>query len=638
MNDLKTLIPCELSHCAREIPKSALEDLYSFPDGFCFLYALAYRLGMFGHSVIVTQDFPDVTSVKKWLAKKRKQVATRDLDQFDSLMSSKRNSYELKDDGLLFMTFLCSCELGSYTSMVSLFLTSDLWAVLDGTLWHIYYNPLGDKRRALIGYDVPYTFGGKPGKSKPPRVKKIYVEKVQQPQPKPQRPQKKPKKVKQITPAGQLLRRVGAIAGGFLGNESLGKSLGAGISRIFGQGDYVVKSNTLMNSGPPSFSPLNSGIRITHREYITDILSSTAYQVRTYRLQPSISSSFPWLSQLANSFEQYKVNGMVVYLNTTSGNAVSSTNNALGVWGVTTVYDPTRPPLANKLLAEEYVGCTSGVPACSIMHPVECKPKSDVLERYYVDYTQNVTGDSLKFYDHGLINVFTQGQQAASINLGEMWIAYDITFYNPRVQPVAELNVADHYGISGSAITATNPMGTTPVLSPNAGSGIGTTITTGGSGFATLNLPANTSTGTYIVAYLYNGGNTVANFAFSIASLSSNVSLINFFSTDTSNFYAAPVPGSVTVSSFAVCVAFTKTDNNAASIRLGSSSNVMPAGSASTFVDLLVIPIGAVTAIKSLSESKKEDLYALIEHYLSTRDVIIPIKEQPQEDSSEFLE
>lgn len=429
-------------------------------------------------------------------------------------------------------------------------------------------------------------------------------------------------KVKQVTGIGKALRAVGGIAGAYFGAPGLGKSLGSGISRIMGQGDYKVQNNSLMSGGPPSFAALGTGIRFVHREYLADVISSTGYSVNTYRIQPNIPKTFPWLSQIANSFEQYKVNGMVVNLNTTSGNAISSTNNALGVWGVTTVYDPTRPPLANKISAEEYMGCTAGVPSISLLHAIECKPKTDVLERYYVDYTQTVTGEDLKFYDHGLINVFTQGQQQAGIALGELWISYDVTMYNPRIQPVGEEATADHYRITGASVTATNPCGTGGTVNPNTGSGMNGTIVTGGSGYGVLTIPAGTSTGLYQVIYAVSNPTGVAGFKVAIDSsnLSTNLTLPSGYF-PTTIFDAGP---SGTATTYICASVFRKSDINAATLRLGTpATNIMPAGNAATILDVYVIPLGsALTSpgdeISKLSRNDFDKIYDTLISYFKT--------------------
>jgi len=438
-----------------------------------------------------------------------------------------------------------------------------------------------------------------------------------------------------ITPAGRFLRRAGAIAGGFLGNSQLGSQLGAGISRIFGQGDYAVQQNSLM-SGPPSFSPMNEGIRFTHREYITDILSTTNYNVQTYRIQPNSTATFPWLAQLASSFEQYRINGMVFYLNTTSGNAVSSTNNSMGVWGITTVYDPSKPALSSKIQAEEYKGCTAGVPSSSILHPVECAPNSAVLDRYYVDYYNNITGENLKFYDHGTVNVFTSGQQQAGVNIGELWVSYDITFFNARVMPAGEQNVADHYKLTGASITATNPVGTTNPTVPSTGSLLGTTITPLGAGTARLNFQAGSANGYYLINYQLSTGASLSGMNMSVGALSTNVQQSTAIFASGFNNYNA-VSGTTQM-----CYSWVVNKTDTAAGYFTFAANLMASGSAGTALDIFVVPLGTGISADQPVESETKLFYKFYKQLLELGVLKLPLEsvahdEERKEDEEERL-
>jgi hypothetical protein len=273
------------------------------------------------------------------------------------------------------------------------------------------------------------------------------------------RPKKRNRRKRNIQPTkiGALLRTAGTAAGAYFGAPSLGRQMGAGISRIFGQGDYVVKSPNTMSAGVPTFSPLNSGFRLQFREYIKDISSSIAFSSNNFQINPGLANMFPWLSQIAVNFEEYKIHGLVVYLNSLSATAVSSTNTALGLWGCVTQYDPSEPPFLNKQACENYVGCQTAVPSCSVLHSIECKNKANVLDKYFVRSGDVTSDEDLKFYDIGFLQVFSQGAQQAS-NIGEMWVSYDIEFFKPRL-PLGNQNIsATFVGTSDTAIS-TFPLG-----------------------------------------------------------------------------------------------------------------------------------------------------------------------------------
>lgn len=297
-----------------------------------------------------------------------------------------------------------------------------------------------------------------------------------------------------VTPIGQALRLAGGVAGSLIGQANAGRQLGAGISRIFGQGDYQVQSNSLVKGGPPAFASMNTGMRMAHREYIADVTSSFFFKNTTYDINPMSSTTFPWLSKIAANFEEYTIKGLVFYFNTTSGNAISSTNNALGVVGMVSVYDPTDAPLASKREAEDYAGCVAGVPSSSLLHPVECKPRANVLDRLYIQTTNLTNPEDKKFYSLGTLNVFTQGMQQSDVTIGELWVSYDVEFHNPKILPVGTLYQAagKFYGVTTTQATNKILGAESFTFNGNLGGGYN-----GGDG--NIYLPSGTAPGYYLI-------------------------------------------------------------------------------------------------------------------------------------------
>jgi len=320
----------------------------------------------------------------------------------------------------------------------------------------------------------------------------------------------------------------------------VGKNAGGFISRIFGQGDYITnnpKQNSLMG-GVPSFSPLTSGFRIKHREYITDINSSVGFSLRSYRINPGLNELFPWLSQVANNFEDYKIHGMVVYLNTSSATAVSSTNTALGIWGVVTQYDPSEPDFTSKQQCENYVGAQSAVVSNSLLHGIECAPQSNVLTKMYVRSSDNISDEEdLKFYDWGKIQIFTQGAQATSV-IGEMWVSYDIEFSKPRMPTGGYLAYSDRYYNTG----VTNSLSIGGVNTDGySGNNIGTTIT---AATRVIQFPPGSPIGLYLVYFRWNMSTTTSPMVMPSLSLTTpNLQFKTLFDNDTTATSFAPTAG-----------------------------------------------------------------------------------------------
>jgi len=375
------------------------------------------------------------------------------------------------------------------------------------------------------------------------------------------------KPVKRITKMGRALRTGGGIIGGLFGQEKLGTMLGSGISRIFGQGDYQIRSNSLMNGGPPAFASLDSGIRIAHREFIQDITSSTSFANTTFQISPSNATMFPWLSSIAKNFEEYTIKGLIFYFNTTCGSAISSTNNSLGTAGMVTSYEPSAPAFGSKRQCEDYAGCAAGVPSTSIVHAVECKPKANVLDRLYVQVNPIVNVEDWKFYSHGLLNVFTQGMQQAGITIGELWVSYDIEFYNPKILPVGTTGLAGSTMIINSTTQAVDRIfGTSDIPQTFGDLGISYQGSTG-----RILLPTGSSTGYYLLTF--QGTRSNIGQAIAVSSVSANVTGVNVFAGGTT--YSSFAPNASAANAWwGGEVVFYKSDLNAAYIAFSTGTNI----------------------------------------------------------------
>jgi hypothetical protein len=301
---------------------------------------------------------------------------------------------------------------------------------------------------------------------------------------------------------GEVIRTLGGLGGGFLGNlvghadegKSTGRSLGAAISRWMGTGDYTVKVNSLITGSPAIPMMHNSGqsIIVRHKEFVCDIIGGTGapsnYSIaKTFALNPGLATSFPWLSSVAQQYQEYSWKGIVYHFVSTSGQSVSSTNTALGSVMMHTDYRVTAPSPANKIeLLNEYFA-SDAKPSESFCHPIECDPKENPYNVQYVRAGAVPAGEDPKTYDLGKVNIATQGLPSASINTGELWVTYEVELKKPQL--TGGVTLGSHYqGTTG--IDTTHICGTSPIVKSNT---LGVTF----NGVDTFTLPAGL-TGNYI--------------------------------------------------------------------------------------------------------------------------------------------
>jgi len=272
-----------------------------------------------------------------------------------------------------------------------------------------------------------------------------------------------------VTAVGKALRSLGAIGGNTLGSfagmgtlgSTVGTELGAALSRWLGYGDYTVRSNSIVSQMKSSGSIPNmhrngQSVVIRHKEYIMDVTSSTGFSsLATFALNPGLAASFPWLSSVAQQYQEYTWRGIVYHFIPTSGSAVSSTNNALGTVMLATQYKATASNFTNKTaLLNEYFS-SDARPCDAFVHPIECDPKENPYNVQYVRGSAVPSGEDQKTYDLGVVTLATEGMQAASIDVGELWVSYEVELRKPVVSGLSGVfNLSAHYYSTTGVSTA----------------------------------------------------------------------------------------------------------------------------------------------------------------------------------------
>jgi outer membrane lipoprotein SlyB len=255
---------------------------------------------------------------------------------------------------------------------------------------------------------------------------------------------KPPKSVeREVTIIGKALRGLGALggglAGGMLGQPAFGSAaghgLGAALSKWMGYGDYTVSKNSITQRSSatiPAMHSNNQTVVVRHREFLTSIQGSNAFTVQqAFILNPGVNSTFPWLSGIADRFQEYKVLGMVYHYVPTSGTFNGSTA-ALGSVMFQTSYRATDvAPLSKAEMLNEY-WASETVPYETLAHPIECDPKENPFAVHYVR-NSNATGviEPL-MYDLAKTFVATSGMTNTDV-VGDIWVTYEIELKKPLV-------------------------------------------------------------------------------------------------------------------------------------------------------------------------------------------------------------
>jgi len=323
-----------------------------------------------------------------------------------------------------------------------------------------------------------------------PRVNTININRRNNPRPRPQA--RNPREQQVMTYINRFGPAAAAIAGGALTRGITGL--------IRGFGDYNIKSNSIM-SPPEVKNSTTNGMIVRHREYLGDINATILFNLASYPLNPGIAETFPWLSSIANSFEQYRFRGILFEFKSMSSDAVLSTgaNSALGSVIMSTQYDPLDSPFANKYQMENYQFANSAKPSITFIHPVECARSQTPIDQLFIRDGGVPANADIRLYDLGVFNLATVGMQANQGVIGELWVTYECELYKPKlIESSDPLELADHFVMT--APTNTQPF-LTATLKP--GSTLNSTLTT-----ASIVLPVTVSNGLFNIIYAINGGST----------------------------------------------------------------------------------------------------------------------------------
>jgi len=386
-------------------------------------------------------------------------------------------------------------------------------------------------------------------------------------------------------------------------------SAGSWLSRVLGFGAYQVKKNTVCSNGfsnmsasggpdnIPEFGSTASrgSIRVRHREFITDILSSTGFSLQNYLIHAGNTALWPWLAQLSQNFEEAKIHGCLFEYKPTSAYAVAGTQ-AMGNVIMATDYDVVDANYINKREMEIVEFSSSAMSNTVQIHPIECDPRTNVLAEHYITYGATTVAafpDDPRFGCLGNFQIATNGMPTAGQAVGELWVTYDIELIKPQL--ASNIANAPEFHLYGATPAATSP----PVVVGNSSAGYpaapvswtmtGSTAATSGA-VLTCVLP-----GSYLIlASQASAGGSASPFAPSVAG---GAGFVSVFSTSTGNHsYGWTNQENASGSITPLAVTFSAA---------GQTVNVPLPGSASyiTYWDIIITPFNTSVGTRRRAET-----------------------------------
>jgi len=313
---------------------------------------------------------------------------------------------------------------------------------------------------------------------------------------------------------------VGNAIGGFLPGpyKALAPLLGKGgswlgnkIGSWLGLGAYELNRNSIVideGNSPQMMHSNDDTIIVRHREYVGEVYSSPtpgAFTVSNFALQPGNSALFEWLAPIANQYQEWIPMGMVAEFKSNSGEVVTGATNALGQVIMATDYNAYNVnPFQNKSQMNNTVYSTNAKITQSFVHAIECDPKKNVMESFFVRAGPVPAGQPPQLYDLGTFAIASHGCQGSSQDLGELWLSYEIGLRKASlIQTYAAAVPSDIFACDSTVTPSANYNEYWKGGVADTANSLGCTIEQGGN---VLRFPKDLEQGRYQVHIKYIGG------------------------------------------------------------------------------------------------------------------------------------
>ena len=194
-------------------------------------------------------------------------------------------------------------------------------------------------------------------------------------------------------------------------------SLGAGGGA---QNQAPVAINTRIPARAPRYRPgrASGSMVISHREYLGEISGNTTFGVTSWQVNPGLSTTFPWLSTISNSYEQYKILNMKFsYVNIAATSERGRVTMAFD-------YDVLDDAPVSKYELFQVEGATEGALWSTL--DMTIKPSAKLFTRPGL-----ITGTDLKTYDHGQLLVGVSNAADTTVK-GELFVEYSVELFHPQ--------------------------------------------------------------------------------------------------------------------------------------------------------------------------------------------------------------
>jgi hypothetical protein len=203
-----------------------------------------------------------------------------------------------------------------------------------------------------------------------------------------------------------------------------------------------VASAVANRSSAPKIMTSMKMTKIVHRELVATISGNTTFGVDSFSLNPGLSSSFPWLSSIAGSYEQYRFNRLTFKYIT------RAPTSYIGSILMAPEYDALDSSPSSELLASQMNGAIENTPWQDQSLSFVVSDMFPMGPRKYIRTGTLPTSSDLKTYDAGKLFVCTVDCADTSA-IGKLWVEYEVELHipqNPNAVSVNNVGASSFFG------------------------------------------------------------------------------------------------------------------------------------------------------------------------------------------------
>jgi len=190
---------------------------------------------------------------------------------------------------------------------------------------------------------------------------------------------------------------------------------------------------TRTNAQRPTVRSTNGSTIVSHTEYVADIVTDandgSLFYTTQFPINPGMSTTFPWLSTIAPSFESYRFRSLMFRYEPT---VPTSTQ---GVVSLAVDFDAADSAPTTKMDFMSNHRAVRSSAFSTAVYQTDMKDAETMTSRKFVRFASLPSNRDIKTYDLGNLFVATADflSTFAGASAGELYVSYVVELYTPQL-------------------------------------------------------------------------------------------------------------------------------------------------------------------------------------------------------------